>query len=125
MKFQSEDDKILELKVSTVKSSGDNCLINALSQANGNLGKAFRAQKVREELNIPEGPINALECAHIAQKLGVTYSLYHVENSKLALISESETRSDKHADLLANNGHYFKINSDVRQILCQQTKDSM
>jgi len=31
MKFESDGDKILELKVQTVKSTGDNCLINAMS----------------------------------------------------------------------------------------------
>ena len=49
MKFEGEGDRILELKVQTVKSTGDNCLINAMSQV-GCLGKAFRAQKLREEL---------------------------------------------------------------------------
>ena len=31
MKFGMDNDKMLDLKVSTIKSSGDNCLINAMS----------------------------------------------------------------------------------------------
>jgi hypothetical protein len=30
MKFEGDNDKVLGLKVSSVKSSGDNCLINAM-----------------------------------------------------------------------------------------------
>jgi hypothetical protein len=53
MQFQTEsDDSLFSIKVSSVKSSGDNCLINALSQANASLGKGFRAQKIREELKL-------------------------------------------------------------------------
>jgi hypothetical protein len=88
-----------------------------MSQANGALGKGFRAQKVREELQIPAGPISVDHCGSIAQKLGVTYSLYKVEDNVLVLISESATRSDKHSDLFLNEGHYFKLLSDVRQII--------
>lgn len=125
MRFQGENDKLLELKVSTVKSTGDNCLINALSQANGALGKGFRAQKVRDELAIPQGPISADECGKICEKLGVTHALYRVQDGQLILISESATVSDKHAQLLLQDGHYYKIVSDVRQLLKQKPEASL
>lgn len=125
MSFQGQNDELLTLRVATVKSSGENCLINALSQANTTLGRGFRAQKVREELQIQAGAIPADCCFQIAAKLGVTFSLYTIKDNKLSMIAQSEIRSERHVDLLAQGGHYYKVQSDVRQLIHQQPKESL
>jgi hypothetical protein len=61
MYFDCDDQKI-ELVVQSVKSSGDNCLINAMSQANSSLGRGFRAESIRKTLNIPSGAISSEWC---------------------------------------------------------------
>ena len=87
--------------------------------------KAFRAQKVREELCIPTGAIATVWCDRIAERLGVTYSLFEVKDNVLIPMVESKVQSDMHVNLLLINGHYWKIQSDVRLILDQQAKDSI
>jgi hypothetical protein len=125
MKFDDGSGKVLELRVCSVKSTGDNCLINSMQQAKGVNDKAFRANKVREELAIPTGAIGPEWCDRIGERLGVTYALFEVKENALIPIAESKTQSDKHVNLLLIDGHYWKIQSDVRVLLDKQIKDSL
>jgi hypothetical protein len=70
-----------------------------MSQCAGK-GKGFRAEKTRQEMNIPAGPIGTEWCLPIADNLGVTVALYIVNEHVLEVICQSETISDKHVNLL-------------------------
>jgi hypothetical protein len=66
MDFACKDGSYVSIKVRSIKSTGDNCLINAMSQCNGELGRGFRANDVRKTLGIPEGPIDYSYCKAIS-----------------------------------------------------------
>jgi hypothetical protein len=125
MQFEQEDGTMVGVKVRSVKSTGDNCLINAMSQANASLGRGFRAQKVRDELAIPAGAIETKWCDAIASKLEVTYALFRVQDNKLLVVCESEIVGDKHVNLLLIDGHYWVIVSDVRGLRAKTFQGSM
>ena len=53
------------------------------------MGRGFRADKIRKDLSLPEGPISLDHCDAIAERLGVTYSLFRIEDNSVECIQES------------------------------------
>ena len=85
MQFQGEDGQLNTIKVSSVKSTDNNCLIMAMSQC-AKLGNGFRAATFRKQNGIAPGPIEVDKCDFIAQKMGITYALYKIQDNVLETI---------------------------------------
>ena len=83
--FKGDNDELIELKVKSVKSTDNNCLINSMSQC-AVMGKGFRAKDVREKMQIPNGPIGSEWCLRIAGYLNITAALYIVKGHVLEVI---------------------------------------
>jgi hypothetical protein len=79
-------------------------------------GRGFRADKFRQEMQIPAGAIDTEWCLPIAVRLGITVALYKINENALEVICQSETISDKHVNLLLLDGHYWVITSDIRRV---------
>ena len=89
------------------------------------LGKKINPATVntilRQQLSIPDGPIDVTLIEKIANYLGVTFALYkkveHDEGEGLELICENDLDSDQHVNILLLDQHYWKILSDVRPLV--------
>ena len=113
---------MLTIKTASIKSKDNNCLIVAMSSVSSDKS---RAHKVRTELGIPEGSISVDCCDRIAERLKITYALYKIVENRVEVISESESISPKHVNILLLDNHYWKILSDMHPFRSRSYEASM
>ena len=89
------------------------------------MGRGFRADKIRNELQLPEGPIDLKHCDAIAERLQVTYSLFRIEDNSVECIQESPIVSQKHVNILLLDEHYWVIRSDMMRVRSICSEESM
>lgn len=120
-----ETSKVTTLKISSVKTKDNNCLIGAISQCNAALGKGFRAANIRAKLALPAGAIDASQAPRIAAEIGCSVKVWRILDDTLSVVAQSAAVLENHANVMILDDHYWVIRSSMVSIEASRFTKSM